>query len=148
MKVGVTGTRNGMTPSQVKVFLLLLSELDPAEFHHGDCIGVDETAAGIVHRRCGATIIRHPPEKTELRAYAPFHEDRAPKNYFARNRDIVNESELLIVVPSHMTWHSSGGTWMTHDYARKRGKLVRIIWPDGSVTDKYATPPVSGTVAQ
>jgi hypothetical protein len=49
MRIGVTGTRNGGTVSQlsnIKEFLFKVKEeYSTVELHHGDCIGVDVDAS-------------------------------------------------------------------------------------------------------
>ena len=133
MKVGITGTRNGMTEHQfnhVNEFLKVLIELEPgAELHHGDCVGVDAEVATLA-QELGYRIVCHPPEKLDLRAYVEYNETRSALSYFARNRNIVNECDVLLVVPREMEPQSFGGTWYTHDYARKVKKLTTVIYPE------------------
>lgn len=45
MRIGVTGTRNGMTLAQHDTLADVLRGLSIAEFHHGGCRGVDVEAA-------------------------------------------------------------------------------------------------------
>jgi thiamine pyrophosphate-dependent acetolactate synthase large subunit-like protein len=132
MKVGITGTRHGMTEYQfnhIESFLKELIVLEPdAELHHGDCVGVDEEVATVA-KELGYRIVCHPPEKNTLRAEAPSHEMRQPYNYFTRNRNIVDECDVLLVVPREMAPQTSGGTWYTYHYAQKRNKLSTVIYP-------------------
>lgn len=133
MKIGVTGTRSGMTEYQrnkVVQVLLGYAEYDGSEeLHHGDCIGVDVITADLA-KELGYKIICHPPVKEDLRGYFPSNEYRSPLSYFARNRNIVDECDHLLVVPFQMEWQPNGGTWYTHDYAKKKGKPITIIWPE------------------
>ena len=128
MRIGVTGTREGATEYQLNELRSVLAELKGTEFHHGDCKGVDEQAAKIAHE-LGYKIVCHPPESDYLRAYFPFGEQRKPLTYLARDRKIVDEVDVLLVVPLQMEWQPKGGTWYTHDYAKKVGKPFSIIWP-------------------
>lgn len=133
MKIGVTGTRNGMNDIQSKNVWEFLVFARFNELHHGDCVGVDEEVADMA-QSLGVKIILHPPVKTDLRANFPiFHESREPKSYFARNRAIVDECDLLIVVPMDNEPQKLGGTWYTHDYAKKTGKQTKIFYPDGRI---------------
>lgn len=59
----------------------------------------------------------------------------APKTHFARNRDIVNAVDLLIVIPRGYAHQTIGGTWYSHDYAVKQGKPIVVIWPNGEILD-------------
>jgi hypothetical protein len=137
-KIGVTGTRSGMTPAQKdQVEYWLDIEPDGIELHHGDCVGVDAEVVDIA-RDEDYEIICHPPVKDDLRAFCPYNESREAKSYFARNRDIVDECDVLLVVPFQDSWQSSGGTWYTHDYAIKVGKPLVIFYPDGTV--QYELP--------
>lgn len=127
-KVGVTGTRSGMNKRQKQEFTEFLTEIGSGEFHHGDCVGVDVEAAKIASK-LGFKVVCHPPVKDELRAYHKSDEFREPKSYFARNRNIVDECDVLLVIPYQDTHQSHGGTWYTHDYAKKKDKPLHIIFP-------------------
>ena len=136
MKIGITGTRSGCTKEQFrKLQSILNTYASTTEFHHGDCIGVDAEAARLANT-LGMKIVCHPPEKNELnvlyRAYVPYDECREKFSHFKRNRNIVDSVDLLIVVPWLGEWSSEGGTWYTHDYARKHLVKTLIIWPDGT----------------
>ncbi len=137
MKIGVTGTRQGMTEAQVKTFKRLLSnELKGmTEFHHGDCQGADTETANIVYLDIPSVeIICHPPIDQSHRAFNNKHSSiREPKTHFARNRDIVNETDYLVVIPLQSSRQRKGGTWYTCDYALKlKNKMIWLIWPDGT----------------
>lgn len=136
MKIGVTGTREGLTEKQIRDLIFVLQEIKSTaeekgffvELHHGDCVGADDTAARLAFI-AGFEVVCHPPIKPELRAHAPSHTFREPKGYLERDRNIVDETQFLIVMPKEMEWQSKGGTWYTHDYAKKIGKPFKIIWP-------------------
>ena len=129
MKIGVTGTREGATEYQLNELRSVLTELKGTEFHHGDCNGVDEQAAAIA-KELGYKIVCHPPASDYLRAYFAYDETREPAGYLKRDRAIVNECDILLVVPLQMEWQSKGGTWYTHDYAVKTNKPYSVIWPE------------------
>lgn len=128
LKVGVTGTRSGMTGHQRNEIAKFLGERI-GELHHGDCVGVDVEVAGIA-KDLGYRIVCHPPIIPEFQGNFPSDETRELFSYFARNRNIVNETDVLLVVPYQMEWQSNGGTWYTHDYAKKVGKPIYIFWPE------------------
>ncbi len=128
MKVGVTGTRSGMTQVQTEQVKLILAELKGTQLHHGDCVGADAEVAELA-RELGYQIVCHPPEKSDLRAWVPADEMREPFSYFRRNRNIVDECDVLLVVPYQTSHQPNGGTWYTYDYAVKKSVRTEIIWP-------------------
>ena len=129
MKIGITGTREGATEWQLKELAKVLAELKGTELHHGDCEGVDAQGAEIA-RELGYTIVCHPPESDVLRAFFPSDAYRVPAGYLKRDRAIVDECDVLLVLPLQMEWQPKGGTWYTHDYAKKQGKPFNVIWPE------------------
>lgn len=139
MIVGFTGTRRGLTGPQRSALKQTLWKMPLTEFHHGDCIGADDEAAGfadLAEKR--PTIHAHPGLLESLRAHSVGNDViHPPDAFFRRNRRIVDLCDTLLVCPADMRWESRGGTWMTHDYARKseRKVTVIVIWPDGVTTD-------------
>jgi len=130
MKVGVTGTREGANDRQLKQVAEYMMSLGPGhELHHGDCRGVDVQIAAIA-RYLGWRIVCHPPKLTEQQGFFGGDEIRAKKGYMERDRRIVEETELLIVVPLQDEWQPKGGTWYTNDYAIKKGKPVKVFYPN------------------
>jgi hypothetical protein len=138
MRVGITGTRDGMTKEQKQSFCILVAWLEISQWHHGDCLGVDDQTTSIIAETYpNVHIVCHPPVDEALRAFNPhYYAMKEAKTHFARNRDIVDSTELLIVVPKDTTWQKYGGTWYTYDYAKKRKKRAIIIWPKGRVEEE------------
>jgi hypothetical protein len=132
-RFGFTGTRHGMTETQKRSLRDYISGFKGI-FHHGDCIGSDSEAHDIADES-GYGIIIHPPSDPTHRAWreVPRHMMREEKSHFARNRDIVDDATSLIATPFESTEQPKGGTWYTVRYARKRGKPVVLILPDGSI---------------
>ncbi len=132
MKLGVTGTRSGMNDNQKHVVSEVLRSIitrEPdSELHHGDCVGVDVEVAEMA-KSVGFKVVCHPPINDDLRAYHASDVILGPFTYFARNRNIVDATEKLLVVPYQDTPQKSGGTWYTHDYAHKKDKYVFIAYP-------------------
>ncbi len=136
MHIGMTGTRDGMTKSQGGAFIMLMSRLNPTYLHHGDCIGADADAHELAKAMSVPSIV-HPPSDSSLRAFKESIEVREEKGYFARNRDIVNESEVLLGFPKLLV-ETKGGTWYTINYGRRtKGTEVYIIYPDGEVVRQW-----------
>lgn len=67
-----------------------------------------------------------------MRSYCQGDVIKEEKEYIQRNHDIVDDSDMLIAFPSTMNEILRSGTWATIRYAKKRGKMVLIIFPDGS----------------
>jgi hypothetical protein len=141
MILGFTGTRCGMTEEQLEAFRRLFSAppyADPDEFHHGCCPGSDEDATVAVYDlTCDDTVIQAHPSTlahlTSQKAIDLSREDHPPLPPLDRNRVIVNACHVLIACPKGPEEQRSG-TWATVRYARKRGKRIVIIWPDGTIT--------------
>lgn len=135
MIIGFSGTRHGMNDVQRALFEGLIKE--PTEFHHGSCRGSDIQAARIVRSlfRNHIPIICHPgPDGDGNREDSGVDDEkRPPRSHLARNRDIVNACDLLIACPFENEEQARGGTWYTINFAKKTGKKVTIIFPDGGV---------------
>lgn len=133
--IGMTGTRNGMNERQKILFNRLLKhfKIDKDQwFHHGDCIGADAEGHNFAYE-LGYHIFVHPPIKNEVRAFKTNAvKYLPPKSYFARNRDIVDASEVLLATPA-TDFETQGGTWYTINYAKKKNKPIYIIYPEKDV---------------
>jgi len=132
MKVGFTGTRQGMSPAQRKAVRQLLAQLRDKieECHHGDCLGADEDFH-LTARSFKLFMVLHPPTNPRWRAFQDFDEVRPPTDYLERNKAMIKEVDRLIACPSTQDEQVRSGTWATIRYARKKGILVTIIRPDG-----------------
>lgn len=131
MRIGFTGTQQGMTEDQKTAVREFLVDFVSAEFHHGDCVGADAEAHAIA-LALGADIVIHPPEVGAKRAFLPASAYRDAKPYLLRNQDIVDETEILLATPKGMTEERRSGTWATVRYARRTGRPLYIVFPDGS----------------
>jgi hypothetical protein len=136
IKIGVTGTREGATDGQLIAVVCLFEQFvgQEVELHHGDCTGVDIEVAAIAST-FGYKIVCHPPLKTELQGGFGGDEVREAKGYLERDRNIVDETDMLIVIPLHDERQTTGGTWYTHDYAVKKGKPVHVFFPKDCPAD-------------
>lgn len=139
MKVGFTGTREGMTAEQRQAVRRWLERQGPpAEFHHGCCVGADAAAAGLADQLGVSRIVGYPCDIWRLQsniALGLCHEVRDPLPPLDRNRDIVDACEVLLACPGGPEQMRSG-TWATVRFARKCGRRVVIVWPDGSLTEE------------
>ena len=121
-----------MSARQRTFIVSLCSRLSTAELHHGDCIGADADMHDLA-KEFGFCIILHPPIKSAKRAFCKgADEEREPKEYIPRDHDIVDETEFLIATPNGTSEILRSGTWATIRYARKLGRRILIVYPDGS----------------
>jgi hypothetical protein len=141
IKLGMTGTRFGMIVKQEAGFVAAIMRIKNkhrkiVEWHHGDCVGADEQSHYLIRAIDKNIAIHiHPPVDTDLQAKMPADVYYDPKTHFARNRDIVDATDMLIATPYTQRRESKGGTWYTINYALKMGKPALIIWPDGRYED-------------
>lgn len=137
-KIGFTGTEEGMTESQKFVFTSFLenevSNDNVSEFHFGDCVGADDEAADIADNM-SVWLICHPPLNDKYRAWHSSNEWWPAKDYLVRNKDIVDQSDLLIACPKEDNMVVRSGTWATVRYALRCNKPVMVIRPDGKVVE-------------
>ena len=136
MQIGITGTRKGMTPQQRETLRAFLSVVRKYDLHEGAAPGVDDEVFQIA-MAMEQTVHVYPA--TGVRNLGSFHalyekaimHDSAPP--LERNKFIVAESRLLIVVPETAGEVLRSGTWACARYARKVKRELRIIEPDGVV---------------
>lgn len=133
-RVGFTATRAGLTSPQVSRLIAWVILQSRCEGHHGDCIGGDASLHETILYH-GWRIVAHPASGVGTqRAYCMGCAGvREPKPPLDRNTDIVNETEELVALPDGPERQRSG-TWSTVRKARRAGRQVTIIWPDGSIT--------------
>ena len=130
--VGFTGSRTGITVAQASELLDLLAQLPAGTwFHHGDCRGADAQAHEIAQAQ-SLKISVHPPINRGARAFTTgdFTHPEAP--YMRRNSEIVAATSWLIATPNGYDEVARGsGTWATIREAKRLGKKVTIIFPNG-----------------
>lgn len=145
--VTFTGTQRGLTSVQSIALEELLrsllvgrrAELGPFNWHSGDCIGADHEALKLVRQiREGLDTgvvwtVGHPSTVSEKRAWDYYDERRSPDGPLTRNHAMVDAADLVIAAPGEAQEVLRSGTWATVRYARKWGKPVVVVWPDGTV---------------
>ena len=144
-RVGFTGTRDGLTLAQLDalndLFVRLIDRDMFAEFHHGDCVGADATAHYLASFHMIPVII-HPPVNQRMRAFcAGAYRMRTAREYGARNRQIVSDTDLLIATPNSDESYRGSGTWATIRHAQDEDRPIFIIYPDGRVTFEMSVDP-------
>jgi hypothetical protein len=133
--VGFTGTQAGMTDRQLAAVraTLLLARLGESVVtaRHGDCVGADAEFHEIA-RSLNYDLIGHPPDDDSRRAFCEFDYAYEPRPYLERDDDIARSSSVLVAAPRREETRRSG-TWTTVRYARKLGRPIILVWPDGRV---------------
>lgn len=125
--IGFTGARVGMTTDQRKIVIQILKLYTPFTLHHGDCVGSDAEAHIIVRSKFkDSEIVVHPPKVDRYRAFCEGDIIHEPKDFIVRNRDIVNDTTILIGTPKSLEQNRSG-TWFTIRFAKRIKKPVIVI---------------------
>lgn len=140
LKIGFTGTRDGMTFRQYNAFcdLMYMLSCTADEYHHGDSLGADDEFHSwiLMYDNRPITIVIHPPNNSHKRAFCRFSGNlivREEKPYLDRNRDIVAETDILVATPKEYVEVQRSGTWATIREARRQRKPVYIVYPDGEI---------------
>ncbi|HZO23414.1 MAG TPA: hypothetical protein VFB37_13005 [Steroidobacteraceae bacterium] len=121
-----------MTLAQQRELREILAAAPGATLHHGDCIGADAEAHDIAVQ-LGLAVVIHPPSEDYQRAFKSSPFVRAPRDFLKRNKDIVRETALLVAAPAGEIEELRSGTWSTVRYARRIGRPVWLILPDGRI---------------
>ena len=145
MSIGFTGTRKGMTDAQKDAVRQLIADLLEGrcvvgnKAVHGCCVGADADFVKIAASMnyFNLEIVAHRsdiPSMIDPEAFSLSDILVAPKPPLVRNQNIVEESSVMIACPETAEEVVRSGTWATVRFARKRGKPLAIVNPDGSVT--------------
>jgi hypothetical protein len=135
MKVGFTGSRNGMSKEQMAkfkdvLFKYILAGTMIEELHHGCCVGADATLVLIcITSMPNTVLVAHPPFEKKLvdRGAVGLSNVLWPEApYLVRNQNIVHATDILLAAPNGPERLRSG-TWSTIRYARKHGGEVIIL---------------------
>jgi hypothetical protein len=134
MRIGFTGSQDGMSARQLQALRVILLSTKATELHHGDCIGADAQADALVRQLNGQglthiDVVIHPPIDPKKRAFCAQPGDAVwePLPYLERNRDIVDSANMVIAGPKSGNEVARSGTWATVRYARKIGREVRVL---------------------
>ena len=119
----------------LKTVLKELHEDDDDEFHYGACIGSDSQAV-FEAMDTGFVVIAYPASDVANSKHGLIPDKAvlvAPMPALKRNHRIVENTDALVVTPQYVSEVIRSGTWATVRYARKKGKPIIYIWPDGRV---------------
>ena len=102
MNIGFTGSRKGITQTQVDKIKAVLIQHHASHIHHGDCLCADTSFHQIGESLNHLSISIHPPDKKDLRSFcSPRGNGKChpEKPFLKRNHDIVDSCDLLIACP-------------------------------------------------
>jgi hypothetical protein len=146
MIIGFSGSRKGLSKMQYEyVDKFLFNNLVTIdEVHHGDCIGADATFHKISSKLHIEKIIIHPPSNPTLRAFCESKYKWEEKDYLSRDRDIIKCSDIVLTCPydSNKNYHS--GTWYCINKGISLGKIVYIIYRNGTICKYNTTKDLKG----
>jgi hypothetical protein len=134
--VGFTGTHFGRTKDQkYAVQSWLINHMRPGVnlFLHGDCVGSDIESASDA-REVGYRIMGFPPINEYRRGFFPNDHTWPAKDFLERDRDIVDQSQVMLATPHESYEIVRSGTWHTIRYALKIGKEIHVINSNGKIT--------------
>lgn len=131
MKVGFTGTQQGMSSEQRATVAEILNSLGHISVAiHGACIGADYDFNQICSEM-DIPIEAYPSTikgKTAECVGAWLHPPMPPLD---RNRAIVERADIILACPAQYEEILRSGTWATVRYARKANVKLIIIYPNG-----------------
>jgi len=128
MRIGFTGTRKGLTVQRAVQLRNALETISPESVVHGDCIGADAQFHDICRELGIRPIELRPCDIASQRAGCIADKVYPVKPPLERNRDIVNDCDMLIACPSGHTEILRSGTWQTVRYARKVGRIMLVLF--------------------
>jgi hypothetical protein len=132
--VGLTGSRFGGTPAQLRNLEDIWGWLRPRALHHGLCEGVDEEGHQLMRRLYpDARIHGHPADDDTWRADVEVDVIWTPQRPLERNRELVDAVEVLFALPAEEQERVRSGTWTTVRYARSVGRPIHLLRPSGAV---------------
>lgn len=136
MIIGFTGTRSGMSSSQLETLRwtlrALINTYKVKGAIHGGCVGSDEQFHGMCHdmRMPIAVYFGHPKgNPSDVSMVGELwggYKNMGRHPYLDRNRKIVDNSNIILAAP--LNYSKVGGTWYTIDYARNGDKKDVIIF--------------------
>jgi hypothetical protein len=139
MILGFTGTRRGMTPLQRATVDRLFRELQPTALHHGGERHAD-TEAHRLALDARVNVCVHPGPDFDFAHDCLGAGTVMPvKPNLERNTDIAaaGVDGLVAAVAEHIEVLRSG-TWSTVRRARKLGRRIWIVFPDGTLREEAA----------
>jgi hypothetical protein len=134
VRIGITGTRNGLSEYQKYQLQILIGVCTEAErLVHGDCVGADTEVAMAFKQRFGdgVLVVARACNIESARANCEANDIVLPaKPPMDRNDDIVADSDVLLAFPKENYEVLRSGTWATVRRAKKARKPVFMVYPE------------------
>lgn len=131
--LGFTGTQLGLTDAQQEQLVETLERVRPSVVAHGDCVGADAEFHQLVRDTLPDCVIEvWPPENSAKRAWCVGDDVHEPLPYMTRNLAIAKTTFGLIACPGETKEQLRSGTWSTVRRARRYGRPILILYPDGT----------------
>lgn len=133
MRFGFTGSRSGLPEWKKEQIEKEFDKHPKIEVFHGDCIGADTDFHNLCleyRQRTNKELIIyiHPPDNNSMRGNNTPDYIATPKQYLKRNRDIVDNCNVLIACPFDANREEvRSGTWATIRYARNNNIPVILL---------------------
>lgn len=137
MRIGLTGTRHGLTDAQKETAdrMVQVHGPDIIEWHQGGCTGADFEVSLLLRSRIhvkqevwpGQVAVKWKVDWSDD-TLAIIHEPMPP---LVRNHLIVDHCDWLWAFPAEPTKQLRSGTWSTIRYADSRAVNYDVITPDG-----------------
>lgn len=134
VKIGFTGSRNGLNSEQKIQIIELLNNYDNIIVSHGDCVGADDDFHKLCleyrenHHNKNLVIHIYPPSNPTMRAFNQEDVIMDEKPYLERNKNIINNSNILIACPQDKNNEVlRSGTWSTIRQAKKKQMEIFIF---------------------
>lgn len=150
MILGFTGTRQRMTPAQRAALPSVIAVL-PQRVLHGGAIGADTEFHDFIMTQplpCGVAIEIYPADEERQRFWVAqshdvFYSGRdflVHPVYDPLKRDgiIAYRCNALLAAPISMNEERRSGTWSTIRRARKFGRPITLLLPDGTIQQEQA----------
>lgn len=142
--IAFTGTRRGLSRSQYQALVEVLSAFPGAPVHNGAAHGADRECLAAL-TKLGPRNVHYWPSNESQREYAfrwgtdferhplgaKFNPMLPPLD---RNRRMVEAATVVVACPQGYAEELRSGTWATVRHARRLGRRLVIVWPDGQVT--------------
>jgi hypothetical protein len=131
--LGFSGTRAGLTRLQLRALENFIADHMPELGRHGDCLGADEDFHDMMVGVFDLPVIIHPPMSDKWRAWCEgAQEVLPPKEYLARNDDILHKSDFIVACPrTYEEQRRGSGTWSMIRHALAEDAEVHVIYPKG-----------------